>query len=911
MPVCAVHGLAITTVEGIGNVQDKLHPVQERIARAHGSQCGFCTPGIVMSMYALLRSKIKIDYDNIETSLQGNLCRCTGYRPIIEGFKTFINIREGDNEKTTPCAMGQDCCKFNKKNEDILFNKSEFKPYCPTQEPIFPPELILNNQYHTSFLFYSGKNVVWFRPQSFKQMLILKHKYPDSKIVVGNTEIGVEIKFKKKYYPILISPKLIKEMNNIIIKDECVQIGAAVSLKDVNAFFQDTIKKYKGKAKILEAVTDILHWFAGSQIRNVASIGGNIMTASPVSDLNPIFMACSAKIIVSSLQRGKRKLTIDQNFFQGYRKVAIDKDEVILAIEIPFTDEMQYFKTYKQARRREDDISIVTAAFNVKIDKQQIVEEIKLCFGGMGPTTLFALKTSDSLKNLTWNEDMVNVAFKSLNNELMLDNSVPGGMPEYRKSLCLSLFFRFYMYVLNEIKFDELKIDSKDLSGSSELPRLQPTSSQCFEIKDVTRNNYDAVGIPVPHVSAMKQATGEAIYCDDVPSVEGELFLCLVISTESHAQILSIDSTKALLVPDVVAFFSASDLLKERNKMGPIFKDEEIFADKIVTSRSCVIGAVVAKTESAARKAKDLIKITYEKIQPTIITIEEAILQSSFYQEQPSKLEKGNVNDAFSKSTNVIEGCIRSGAQEHFYLETISAHATRKEDELEIICTTQSPADVALRISETLGIPNHKVIAKVKRIGGGFGGKETRSSVLAVPVAIAAYNLKKPVRGVLDRDEDMQIIGYRHPCLIKYKVAFDDDGKITGVIYDVYANVGNYMDISCSMIARAMTHVDNCYYIPNIQVKGYLCKTNMPSNTAFRGFGAPQAMLAAETMIRNVADALGKKYEDIVHLNLYEEGQLTHFNQMLTHCTISRCWNECIESSNYWHRKQLVDDYNR
>lgn len=702
MPICAVHGMAITTVEGIGNVQDKLHPVQERIARAHGSQCGFCTPGIVMSMYALIRSKSNIDYDSIETSLQGNLCRCTGYRPIIEGFKTFVDVREGEKEKITPCAMGQDCCKLNKNSKDFLYNKSEFKPYCPTQEPIFPPELILNEQYHKSFLFYRGKNVVWFRPQNFKQLLILKQKYPDGKIVVGNTEIGVELKFKKKCYPILISPKIIKEMNNIDIKNDCVQIGAAVSLKDVDAFIQDIIKKYKGRAKILEAIKDILHWFAGSQIRNVASIGGNIMTASPISDLNPIFMACSAKIVAYSLERGERKLTIDQNFFQGYRKVAVDKDEVILVIELPFTDDMQYFKTYKQARRREDDISIVTAAFNVKIDKQLTIKEIMLCFGGMGPTTVCTLKTAETLKNLTWNEDMVNVAFKLLNSELTLDSSVPGGMPEYRKSLCLSLFFRFYIYVLNEIKCYGFEIDNKDLCGSSELLRLQPTSSQCFEIKDITRNNYDSVGKPIPHLSAMKQATGEAIYCDDIPSVEGELFLCLVISTESHAKIVSIDSSKALLMPEVVAFFSASDLLKKRNKMGPIIKDEEIFADEIVTSRSCVIGAVVAKTESAARKAKDLIKITYEKIDPVIITIEEAILQESFYQDKPRKLEKGNVKDALLKSTHVIEGCIRSGAQEHFYLETISAYATRKEDELEIICTTQSPADVAVSIHLTL-----------------------------------------------------------------------------------------------------------------------------------------------------------------------------------------------------------------
>ncbi|XP_050346647.1 xanthine dehydrogenase-like [Nymphalis io] len=913
-PLCAIHGLAITTVEGIGNVQDKLHPVQERIAKAHGSQCGFCTPGIVMSMYTLLRNKSKIIYDDIETSLQGNLCRCTGYRPIIEGFKTFAEIADGtkENEKIKLCAMGKDCCKFNQSSKDVLFNKSEFQPYCPTQEPIFPPELILNNLYGNSFLFYKGINVIWIRPQYLKDILILKKEYPCSKIVVGNTEIGVEVKFKNKSYPILISPKLIKEMNNILIKDSCIEIGAAVSLNDVDDFLRNKIQECKEKVNVLNAIRDILHWFAGSQIRNVASIGGNIVTASPISDLNPIFMACSAHIIISSFDRGVRKLVIDQDFFQGYRKVALEEDEIVLAVEIPFTEDMQFFKAYKQARRREDDISIVTAAFNVKLDDQKhFVKEAKLCFGGMGPITVCAFKTSDKLKNLPWDRDMINIVFKSLNDELLLTTSAPGGMPEYRKSLCLSLFFRFYIYVLNELKCSEFQINNKDSCGSSELPRTQPKSSQCFEIKVDHKTNYNLVGKPIPHVSSMKQATGEAIYCDDIVSVEGELFLCLVLSTESHAKIISIDSTEALLEPDVVAFLSASDLLKDNNKMGPILKDEEIFVEKVVTSRSCVIGAVVAKSEYAARRAKKLIKITYEKLEPVIISIEEAILQGSFYDGCPRKLEKGNIKEAFLQSNHIVEGYIRSGAQEHFYLETISACAMRKEDELEIICTSQNPAEIGHTAAKALGIPNHKVVVKVKRIGGGFGGKETRAAVLAIPVAVAAYILKKPVRAVLDRDEDMQLTGYRHPCLIKYKVAFDDDGKIAAVIYDIYANAGNYMDISSSMLERAITHVDNCYYIPSIQVNGYLCKTNMPSNTAFRGFGAPKAMLAAEDMIRKIADILGKKYEDIVDINIYKEGHLTHFNQKLTYCTLSRCWEECIELSDYWHRQQLVEDFNR
>ncbi|XP_075974596.1 xanthine dehydrogenase-like [Anticarsia gemmatalis] len=920
-PVCAMHGLAVTTVEGIGSTQDRLHPVQERIAKAHGSQCGFCTPGIVMSMYALLRNKCEIKYSDIETALQGNLCRCTGYRPIIEGFKTFTDgwekyySHEGENKTNGLCAMGKECCR-NKEDKDSskLFNKSLFQPFDPTQEPIFPPELKLNPRYSEECLYFQGENVTWIRPKTLEDLLRIKSQYPTAKLVAGNSEIGVEMKFKKKVYPILLYPSIITEMNLCSVSTNGVSIGATTTLTELADFLEDQIVKNPIRGKVFEAIKYMLHWFAGNQVRNVATLVGNIVTASPISDLNPILMACSAVLNVYSANRGQRTIAIDETFFKGYRSTTISEDEVVVSIDIPFTESLQYFMAYKQARRKEDDISIVTSAFNVKFDQSsKTILQAKLCYGGMGPTTICAHKTSKILVGQQWNQSMLNIAFTSLTDELHLDSSVPGGMAEYRKSLCLSLFFRFYLYVLERVHVPNgIKLyNERDLSATTEISAKEPTSSQYYEIKNDKRTVSDAVGLPITHLSALKQATGEALYCDDIPPVEKELHLKLIFSSEAHAKIKSIDASEALKIPGVEGFFSAADLDEECNKMGPIIKDEEIFSSQLVTSRACVVGAIVATTESIARKARDLVIINYEPLQPVIVTLEDAISQKSFFPGYPRVLRKGDVDKALLESSHIAEGYVRNGAQEHFYLETMSAYAIRKEDELEIVATTQNPEDIAHIASETLKVPNHKVVAKVKRVGGGFGGKETRAAILAIPVAIAAYKLKKPVRAVLDRDEDMQVTGYRHPCLVKYKVGFNNEGKINGAKFEIYSNAGNSMDISCSMIERALVHVDNCYNIPNIQVVGYLCRTNMPSNTAFRGFGAPKAMLAAETMIRHIAETLNKSYEEIVQINLYQEGALTHFNQTLTYCTLSRCWNECIETSDYWNRKKAVDDFNR
>ncbi|XP_041988453.1 xanthine dehydrogenase-like [Aricia agestis] len=916
MPICALHGQAVTTVEGIGSTAERLHPVQERIAKAHGSQCGFCTPGIVMSMYTLLRNKTSIKYEDIETALQGNLCRCTGYRPIIEGFKTFIEPWETKYQsvdQVSSCGLGKDCCR--NKNIDLqedakLYKPSEFIPYCPSQEPIFPPELRLNDEfYRSAFIYFRGNDGVWIRPRTLEELAIIKQKFPHSKIVMGNTEVGVEVKFKNKYYPIMISPSMIPELSVLKVVDSGIVIGAAITLNDLNDFLEIVIREQGKKAAIFESIREMLHYFAGNQVRNVASLIGNIVTASPISDLNPIMLACEAIICVYSTTYGIKYIRIDSTFFKGYRKVNIAEDEIVIAIEIPFVDSCQYFKSYKQSRRRDDDISIVTAAFNIKFADDFTVSQAQLCYGGMASTTVCATKASHAFTGCKWNDKTLKVLLKLLVEELELDDSAPGGMANYRKSLCLSLFYRFYMYVFSNMKNNGL-LNTKQQSGVFQIHSEDPKSSQCFEINSNVIHKHDNIGKPIVHRSALKQATGEAIYCDDIPPLNEELYLCLIKSSECFARIKMIDVSKALALPGVVAFFSASDLSKERNKMGTIVKDEQIFASDTVSSQACVIGAVVAKSESIARKAKNLVSVIYEKLRPVVITIEDAIKHKSYFTGYPKTIRKGNVEKIFSRSRNIIEGYIRNGSQEHFYLETMSALAVRKEDDLEIICSSQNPAEISRVAAEVLGIPNHNVVTRVKRIGGGFGGKETRGVVLTIPVAIAAYKLKKPVRGVLDRDEDMQMTGFRHPSLIKYKVSCDDDGKITAAIFDMYFNAGNFMDISCSLVYKAIMHVDNCYNIPNIEVNGYLCKTNLPSNTAFRGFGAPQAMMAAEVVIRDIAEKINKPYEDVMEINLYRVGDFTHFNQELTHCTIYRCWKECIEISKYWQRKKIIKEFN-
>lgn len=718
-PVCAMHGLAVTTVEGIGSTKTKLHPVQERIAKAHGSQCGFCTPGIVMSMYSLLRNNTNIKYEDLEVAFQGNLCRCTGYRAIIEGYKTFIEdwetnrISKGLKENghtngvQNGCPLGKDCCKNMKSDEDesdFIFDKKTFVPYDKSQEPIFPSELKLYSKYDDQYLIFRGEKATWHRPTSLDTVLVLKEKHPDAKIVVGNTEVGVEVKFKHCVYPTIIMPNCVKEMNEIVSTDTGFVVGAAVTLMDLENTLRkhiDILPKYKTRSFL--TVVQMLNYFAGKQIRNVAAIGGNIMTGSPISDMNPILMALRVKLNLFSKSSGHRYVLMDETFFTGYRKNVVKSDEILVSIEIPFTTQFQYVKAYKQAKRREDDIAIVTSAINVVFeDRTNIIKTITIAFGGMAPVTKIATKTSQSLSGLKWNEEMLERAYEALLQELPLPPSVPGGNVQFRRTLTMSLFLKSYLAIAKEMCKDYIHEDlllPYHISGGDQFYGKMPKSSQYFDLVGENQVRSDAVGRPIQHMSAFKQTTGEAIYCDDIPIAEGELYLAFVLSAKAHAKIISVDASKALEQPGIFAFYSAKDLTPEQNKIGPIFHDEEMFASEKVISQGQTIGVIVGIDQATAQAAARQVKVEYEEIQPIIVTMEDAIKLNSFYPQYPKTIKRGDVKSVFEDKNNVIiENECRIGGQEHFYLETHAAFAIpKKEDnELEIFCSSQHPSEIAV-----------------------------------------------------------------------------------------------------------------------------------------------------------------------------------------------------------------------
>lgn len=924
-PVCSLHGLAVTTVEGIGTL-DNIHPVQERIAKFHGSQCGFCTPGIVMSMYTLLRNNPEPSTSELLGNFDGNLCRCTGYRSILDGFRTFT--------KEMKCAMGNQCCQNKTSlngngyqanghgNEEVQFNNknkteeaietlgpklSTLKPYDASQEPIFPPELKIKHQtYHGESLRFAGPRVLWLRPSSLGELLQLRATHPEVKFVVGNTELGIETKFKNQSYRVLVSTSHIAELTTVEDTDLGLRVGGSVTLSQLDTELKQRILSLpEHKTRIFSEFVEMLKWFASHQIRNVASISGNIMTASPISDLNPLLVAAGATVEAMSKDRGRREIIMDSKFFCGYRKTALCPDEVLISVLIPFTAANEYFSGFKQCNRKEDDISMVNAGMLVRLSEGAVVNKMALVYGGMGPTVVLAHTAMQAAVGHAWNEQLMSKMCDLLPSDLTLTPGSPGGAVEYRQALAVSFFFKFFLSVQQALRQDAPRNDLSALQPmeSGELKSIQVTGGQ-----DSRSTLKDCVGQVIPHRAALQQSTGQAVYVDDMRPVEGELHMALVASTRSHAKIVSIDPSQALALPGVVDFVSAKDV-PGTNSLG--LKMDTVFAVDKVTSQGHVIGAVVAETLDLAHRAAKLVTITYEDLLPLVITIEEAIQHSSFFPDD-RHISVGDLTHGFSTSDHTISGQVRMNGQYHFYLETVATRALPGEaGEMEVFCSTQHAGSVQEHIAEVLGIPSHKIVVRTKRMGGGFGGKETQSVLSAAPTAVAAHKLQRPVRCILDRDEDMTTTGNRHPFLGRYKIGFSKEGKVKALDLEMFCNAGNSLDLSLGVLERAVLQVDSCYKIPNLRIVAKCCKTNILSNTAFRGFGGVQGTFIAEAILQNVADYLKADPRKVRELNFFARDDLAHFGMNAGGDSVRRCWQMCLDKSDYFNRVKQVEQYNR
>ncbi|OCT63833.1 hypothetical protein XELAEV_18044930mg [Xenopus laevis] len=901
LPICSLYGNAVTTTEGIGNSTTKLHPVQERIAKAHGSQCGFCTPGMVMSIYTLLRNHPEPTMDQILSALSGNLCRCTGYRPILDGCKTF----------------SKDCC-LNVKEEHVLqeiksssklFDEKDFLPLDPTQDLIFPPELMMMFNSQKKMHVFLGERIKWYSPSTLDELLELKTKFPNAPLVAGNTALGPQMKFQGVVHPVVISPVRILDLYNVSLNDIGITIGAACSLSQVKEILGETISAIQeDKTKIFHALLQHLSTLAGEQIRSMASIGGHIISKRTISDLNPVLAAGGAILNFVSKEE-TRQIQLNELFFCG--SSSQKSEEVLLSVFIPYSKKGEFVSAFRQAQRDENANAIVNAGMKVLFEEgTNIVKEMAIYYGCMGPSTVYAKKTSQALIGRKWDEEMLNEACKLILEEITLSPSAPGGKVEYKRALTISFFFKFYLQVLQYLK-KTIKISSaasEYISAIKDIKIMTPKTLQIFQEAKQKKPVDDPIGHPIVHTSGIKQATGEAVYVDDMPTVDQELFIAFVTSKRAHAKILSIDASEALAFTGVCDVIRAEDI-PGKNELPGL---NHLFSEEKVECVGQIICAVVADTPEHAKRAAAKVKVDYQNLEPVILTIEDAIKNNSFF-EPKKKILHGNAEEAFKTADHILEGKVHIGGQEQFYMETNTVLVVPKgeEHELDIYVSTQNPTDVQLAVAACLNVPSNRVMCHVKRVGGAFGGKITKPSIFACASAVAAYKTKRPIRCVLERGEDMLITAGRHPFFGKYKVGIMNDGRIVGLDVSFYSNAGCTADESILVLVVALIKMDNAYYFPNLTCTATACKTNLPSNTAFRGFGFPQTGLVTETIMDAVAIKCGLQPHQVREKNIYTGIGKTHYNQEFDSTNLMRCWEECMQKSSYQSRRDAILESNK
>ena len=554
-PLVSVDGKHVITIEGIGNVK-RPHPTQERIAKSNGSQCGFCTPGIVMSLYALLRNDSSPSEHDVEEAFDGNLCRCTGYRPILDAAQTFSADKACGKAKSNGgggcCMEGGDgkaggCCKDGFKDDQPIkrFTPPGFIEYNPDTELIFPPAL---TKHEFKPLAFGNKRKRWYRPTTLQQLLEIKSVYPSAKIIGGSTETQIEIKFKAMQYTASVFVGDIAELRQYSFKDDHLEIGGNVILTDLENIALKAVEHYgPARGQVFTAIHKQLKYFAGRQIRNVGTPAGNLATASPISDLNPVFVASNAILIAKSLDQ---EIEIPMStFFKGYRTTALPPDAIIAGIRIPVLSEKgEFFRAYKQSKRKDDDIAIVNGALRVSLDDSHVVKSCDLVYGGMAPTTIAAKKAGAYLvgKKIT-NPATLEGTMNALEQDFDLRFGVPGGMATYRKSLALGFFYKFYHEVLSKLEVTEADVDDEVIA------EIEREISAGKQDKNTTAAYQQTIlGKPSNHVAALKQTTGEAQYTDDIPVQKNELYGCLVLSTKARAKITSVDYSPAMEIPGVI-----------------------------------------------------------------------------------------------------------------------------------------------------------------------------------------------------------------------------------------------------------------------------------------------------------------------------------------------------------------------
>nr|XP_022914971.1 xanthine dehydrogenase/oxidase-like [Onthophagus taurus] len=806
----------IVTVEGLKDTSGTPSKIQDTLVKYNGTQCGFCTSGMVMSMYALSKNP-NLTKSNVEDALGGNLCRCTGYRPILEAFKSL-----------TPQIENKTTC-YNHDIEDV--------PSCPLKDELKDFTQLFHSNLAPFGLEFS--NSKWYKVVNMAQIFELFEKYPEAsyKLVGGNTAKGVYRDVDKDLY---IEIAGAKDLRSNTISESLVTIGAGTSLNELKTIFRTTSQLHKSFS-YLDVLADHIDLIASEPIRNIGTIAGNLSIKHEhnefPSDIFLILETVGATITLTSKNKTEK---ID---LLTYLKTDM-KHKIIKEIILPPLNSSHLFNSYKIMPRAQNAHAIVNAAFLVQLDENSIVESARVAYGGINPTFIHATKLEAIVKDKKlFDNDSLQLCYKTLDEELKPDYVLPDPKPEFRKGLAIALFYKFVLSVA-----PSFIVAPQMISGGKKL--IRPLSKGTQDILNPNKNIYP-ITKAISKLEAMAQATGVAKYVIDYPDEPGQHFVALVLAKAApYSTIEKIDFSEASKLKGFVSFYTTKDIPGNNNFTAYLPIKEKLFADKTIEYYSQPVGMVVATSQEVAELASDLVKVTYKAAtKKPLLTIKDIIKNNV-----KDKIVADATHGRKSKGNDikhVIKGNYLSSLQYHFHMETHSCNVIPVEDGLDVFPTTQWIDIVQHAISDSCKIPANKINVHVRRCGGGYGGKITRNAMFSCYAALGAHLEKRPTKIWIPFETNMTAVGKRIPCYATYEVGVNDKGVIQYldiVVYADYSTCGNE-----PIINVLIPMVLNGYKTDPIDITSYHTLTDTAGNISCRAPGTTEGLGLIETVMEHIS----------------------------------------------------------
>ncbi|KAF4522205.1 hypothetical protein B566_EDAN007356 [Ephemera danica] len=827
-PVLGCDGWEIKTIEGIGGKCKGYHPVQAALAHFNGTQCGYCSPGMVMNMYSLLEGNKAPTMADVENSFGGNLCRCTGYRPILDAFKSLSTDATPELKKA--CLDIEDSYKLCEKSGRSCNDDCENYIDC-SLKPTKPIQL-------------SQGASSWYKVRSIQQIFTVWKEIGDAKykLVAGNTSEGV---YRSQGIEAYIDIKDVAELRTTSTTP-VLCLGGNVTLTEAMRIFNESASS--SDYAYLRQLAQHIDMVANVPVRNVGTLAGNLSIKKEhpefPSDIFTIFETVGAllNIMDSFGQTTSTKLT-------DYLMMDMNK-KLILSITFPFILQNTHsLRTFKIAPRAQNAHAIVNAGFLFTFQDSthwRVIDQPRIVYGGINPTFVHAsnLETYLTGKNLL-NASSVANGLAELGRQLNPDHVLPDASPEYRKHLAEAIFYKFLL------NLDSKKVRPAFRSGANTLERPLSSGQQHFE----TDKQRWPVNQPIPKIEAVLQSTGEAEYVNDLPRLPGELQAAFVITKCCVGTIANIDATAALAVDGVVAFFKHTTIPGQNTFTPKDFfgytEEEEIFCSDKVKYAGQAVGLIVAETVAAAMEGARKVKIEYSMVEKPMLSLTEVLRNA-----------KGRINPVRELQTEVDEigTMVLTSSRAAWNWENSTISTWRHK------LVWWYPRKM---VSKSLQLHNGHLWYKqlvdvvVRRLGGAYGGKLTKTSQVAAACAIAAQKLCRPVRCVLTLHDNMEMAGKRHAVRSEYEVKpstivktvhVESSGKINKLNAKIYMDNGAYMNDS-SLFLLIPTFA-SCYEGQNWVKEGVQVRTDSVTNTFCRAPGTCEAIAFVEEIMERIAHSL-------------------------------------------------------